>query len=195
MLYQANENGSWYFMSLRTREKIHSNNWVELPITDAIINAVNARGQEEQQPDIRDGTPIFEWRRDIPFNDDDAESVQEHSDDKYNPEEAGFRDEERSHDGQPNDNEVQNASDDEVKGDDIDDHDEHDENEIKIDEDQRSTRKVTDEEDLASNNGNTSDIEAEYDPPSKPEGEDEENDGDSTSNNVDPSNDPPHNKD
>lgn len=44
-LHQANENGSWYFMSLTTVECIHSNNWVELPITDAVVDAI--RGQEE----------------------------------------------------------------------------------------------------------------------------------------------------
>ena len=43
-LYRANKNGSWYFMSLATGERIHSNNWVVLPITDEVIKAVNQRG-------------------------------------------------------------------------------------------------------------------------------------------------------
>ena len=92
-------------------KKFHSNNWVKLPITDAVINAVNARGQEENQPNIRDGTPLFEWRREVPFNDNDADSLQEHSDDKYDPDETGLEDEDRSHDGENiNNNEMSNAS-------------------------------------------------------------------------------------
>ena len=60
-------------MSLATGERIHSNNWAALPITDEVINAVNEHGQQEGQPVLCDGVPIFEWRCNIPVENDDEE--------------------------------------------------------------------------------------------------------------------------
>ena len=171
-LHQANENGSWYFMSLHMGEKIHSNNCVELPITDTVIDAVNARGREENQPIIKDGTPIFEWRKDIPFNDDDKESADEDSDREYNPEDAAFGDD---HDNNPGDD----SHDDEESHPSVDedeignapfdsDHDDDNNDDDSInDKDQRSVREVADEGASTSEDDNESNIGDEIDPHSE----------------------------
>ena len=78
-------------MSLETGEQLHSNNWVKRSITDAVIDAVNERRHSEDQPVLRDGTPIFEWRRGLPIDEEDATDASD--DDDYNPDEQAFGEE------------------------------------------------------------------------------------------------------
>ena len=85
-LYQADENGSWYFMSLETGERLHSNNWIELPISDDIIRRVNEMGLHEGQADMRRGGPIFEWGPNERMEDEEPDDEQfwHHDDDDDN---------------------------------------------------------------------------------------------------------------
>ena len=40
-LHKSNENGGCYFMNLESGKQIHSYQWEELPITDAVIQRVS----------------------------------------------------------------------------------------------------------------------------------------------------------
>ena len=94
-LYQADENGSWYFMFLEMGERLHSNNWTEMPISDDVVRRVNEMGLQEGQADMRQDGPIFEWGPNEPMeeeerddeqfwndnNDDDYENENDHDDD------------------------------------------------------------------------------------------------------------------
>lgn len=57
----SNEWGGQYFMSLYTGKKLHSYDWVESPIDDDVIARVEELAEMEDQPNIIDNMPIFEW--------------------------------------------------------------------------------------------------------------------------------------
>ena len=59
-LKASNDWGGFYFMSLLSGKRIHSNNWTELPISDEVINRVHEMASEEQQPELVNGIPLFE---------------------------------------------------------------------------------------------------------------------------------------
>ena len=83
-LYQADENGSWYFMSLETGERLHSNNWIEAPISDDVIRRVNELGLQEGQTDMRRDGPVFEWGPNEPMEDEEDDAEQPWNDDDDN---------------------------------------------------------------------------------------------------------------
>ena len=80
-LYQADENGSWYFMSLETGKRLHSNNWIEVPISDDVIRRVNELGLQEGQTDMRRDGPVFEWGPNEPMEDEEHDDEQLWNDD------------------------------------------------------------------------------------------------------------------
>ena len=60
-LKSSNSKGGVYFMSLYTGKRINSYVWETLPISDEIIERVGAIAEQQKQPTIMDGIPIFEW--------------------------------------------------------------------------------------------------------------------------------------
>ena len=58
-LMPSNKQGRYWFMSLKTRHKLHGYHWVELPISDDVIDRVEQLVQEQGQP-LMDNGPIFE---------------------------------------------------------------------------------------------------------------------------------------
>ena len=61
-LRRSNESGGFYFMNLYTWKRINAYQWHVLPLHDEIIERVEAMGEEEGQPLMQDGFPIFEWK-------------------------------------------------------------------------------------------------------------------------------------
>ena len=59
-LTPSNEQGGYWFMSLKTGHKLHGYKWVELPISDEVIRRVEQLAAEQGQPLMENG-PIFEW--------------------------------------------------------------------------------------------------------------------------------------
>ena len=66
-LRPKNLHGSYYFMSLKTGRQIHSNNWIELPITQQVITHVEAIAKAEGMPPLIDGELFFEWEPGVPI--------------------------------------------------------------------------------------------------------------------------------
>ena len=58
----SNEWGGHFFMSLYTGKKIHAYDWTELPIDKDVIDRVEELSTSENQPEIIDNLPLFEWR-------------------------------------------------------------------------------------------------------------------------------------
>ena len=80
-LYQAKENGSWYFLSLETGEQLHSNNWIEAPIRDDVIRRVNELGLQEGQTDMCQNGLVFELGPNEPMEDEEHDAEQPWNDD------------------------------------------------------------------------------------------------------------------
>jgi hypothetical protein len=85
-LRPSNDSGGFYFMSLYTGKRLHSYHWEELPISDEVIKRVNELGEEEDQPILTDGVPLFEWTPGQIIDEDDEEEYtndinEEHRDD------------------------------------------------------------------------------------------------------------------
>ena len=86
-LRASNEWGGFYFMSLLSGKRIHSNNWTELPISEEVIARVYELATHENQPELVDGMPLFEWELGKPIEDDEIfdlsqQSVQQHDEEK-----------------------------------------------------------------------------------------------------------------
>ena len=62
----GNVQGDYHFMSLTTWKRLSRTQWTALPMPDAVIAAVEKRAEEEKQPLIIGGCPLFEWRPDNP---------------------------------------------------------------------------------------------------------------------------------
>ena len=77
-LRPKNSRGSYYFMSLATGKQIHSNNWVELPITQAVIDRVEYLATQEGLDDLVDGELIFEWAPGTLIRNEDDSSINHH---------------------------------------------------------------------------------------------------------------------
>ena len=60
-LRRSNNAGCHYFMSLYSGKRIHGYKWKELPIDNYVIARVEELAEDEKQPLIRNGMPIFEW--------------------------------------------------------------------------------------------------------------------------------------
>ena len=65
--YQSS--GSYYFMSLESGRKVHSNNWIELGITDAVIARVEQLAIQDGVDPMIDGELNFEWAPGVPILD------------------------------------------------------------------------------------------------------------------------------
>ena len=66
-----NENGYFTFMSLDTGKKINRRKFTELPITETVIKRVEFLAEEECQPKIKNGCPLFEWEIGMTIDDDE----------------------------------------------------------------------------------------------------------------------------
>ena len=81
----GNAQGGYYFMSLATGRRLSRTQWMELPMPQAVIEAVENRAKAEGQPLIQGGCPLFEWRPNRAFQDgpdephEDAEGAVEDS--------------------------------------------------------------------------------------------------------------------
>ena len=69
-LRPSNGRGGYYFQSLKTGKRIHSNQWKELPIPDHVVDRVEEMADDEGQPLMKNGMPIFEWSPGVPILDD-----------------------------------------------------------------------------------------------------------------------------
>ena len=69
-LKRSNSAGGHYFMSLYTGKRIHGYKWKELPIDEYVIDRVETLAEEEKQPIMKGGMPIFEWGPGEPIEDD-----------------------------------------------------------------------------------------------------------------------------
>ena len=71
-LRPKNQSGSYYFMSLETgrQVQVHSNNYIPLAITDAVIDQVEEPAEEEGMPPLQDGEMVFEWSPGVPILDE-----------------------------------------------------------------------------------------------------------------------------
>ena len=59
-LYEGTLDGN-YFFTLDTGKKIHSKKWDQLPISDEILDYVDAFASKQKQPFLPRRIPIFEW--------------------------------------------------------------------------------------------------------------------------------------
>jgi len=66
----GNAQGDYHFMSLTTGRRLARRQWTLVPMTDAVIAAVEARAEAERQPLIAGGCPTFEWRPDRAMQED-----------------------------------------------------------------------------------------------------------------------------
>ena len=71
----GNAQGDYHFMSLATGKRLLRDQWTEIPMTNAVISAVEAMGEIEGQPFIKGGVPLFEWRPNTPVEDIFGEDV------------------------------------------------------------------------------------------------------------------------
>jgi hypothetical protein len=69
----GNKQGVHFFMSLTSGKRSLSRaQRTELPMPNAVIRAVEQRAEEEKQPLIVGGCPLFKWRPDQPMQTDEA---------------------------------------------------------------------------------------------------------------------------
>ena len=83
------DNGDYYFMSLWSGRRIHTKIWEELPIDDEAIELVHKLAQEQEQPVMRDGYPLFEWSPGV--NVDDPEEDYDNFDKDEEPDETDLQ--------------------------------------------------------------------------------------------------------
>lgn len=73
----GNVQGDYYFMSLSTGERVSRRQYTRLPITQRVIDAVEALAFSQGQPILPGSGPIFTWNLDDdPIVDDDYEGVE-----------------------------------------------------------------------------------------------------------------------
>jgi hypothetical protein len=68
-------------MSLTTGKRLSRHQWTEIPMTNAVISAVESMAEKEGQPLIKGGVPLFEWRQNTPVEDIPGEDVTPTDDD------------------------------------------------------------------------------------------------------------------
>ena len=79
-LYESNEEGGHYFMSLNSGKRIHSRKWAELPISEHAEARVYEIGANDKQPILLKKMPLFEWIPGMvvePHDDGDESSMNE----------------------------------------------------------------------------------------------------------------------
>ena len=59
-LQESNDFGGFYFMSLETGKRIHSNKWSQLPIREDVVEKVQHLANFENQPKMKRGELLFE---------------------------------------------------------------------------------------------------------------------------------------
>ena len=60
-LYESNQEGGHYFLSLNSGKRLHSRKWVEIPISNYAESKVYDIATNERQPILPDKMPTFEW--------------------------------------------------------------------------------------------------------------------------------------
>ena len=68
----GNEQGGWYFMSLQTGKRFNGRVWTILPMPEIVINRVDDIGKTQGQKEVIGKNFTYEWRPDIPFEDDES---------------------------------------------------------------------------------------------------------------------------
>jgi hypothetical protein len=66
----GNAQGGNFFLSLATGRKLSRQQWDALPMPDGVVAAVERMAQDESQPLIRQGAPLFEWSPGVPIEED-----------------------------------------------------------------------------------------------------------------------------
>jgi hypothetical protein len=77
----GNAQGDYFFMSLVTGKRLSRHQWTKIPMTNAVISAVEAVAEKEGQPLIKGGVPLFKWRPNASVEDfleEDVESADEY---------------------------------------------------------------------------------------------------------------------
>ena len=69
-LQESNDFGGFYFMSLETGKRIHSNKWSQLPIREDVVKKVQHLANLENQPKMKRGELLFEWEPGLEVFDD-----------------------------------------------------------------------------------------------------------------------------
>jgi len=78
-------------MSLVTGKRLSRHQWTKIPMTNAVISAVEAMAEKEGQSLIKGGVPLFDWRPNASVEDfleEDVESADEYenfSEDIFDP--------------------------------------------------------------------------------------------------------------
>ena len=60
-------------MSLNSGKQLHTYHWQELLIPDFVVDRINELREEQEQPKMTNGYPIFEWSPGIPIEDNDKD--------------------------------------------------------------------------------------------------------------------------
>ena len=115
-LRASNTKGGFYFMSLYTGKRINSYVWEELPISDEVIERVEEIAQQQKQPQLVNGIPIFEWNQnntvevieDTEEDDEQNELIENNNDNNENNDE-----EQHDNNNQVTDDEEEENEDDE----------------------------------------------------------------------------------
>ena len=68
-------------MSLLSGKRIHSHNWTELPFDNDVIARVEGLASKENQLELPDKSPIFEWAPGIEIEPIDEEDKSESDED------------------------------------------------------------------------------------------------------------------
>ena len=78
----GNTQGGYYFMSLVTGRRVSRKWWDELPMPQAVIDAVETMTERENQPLLVNGEPIFEWTPGTPIieNDENENDIEDGDD-------------------------------------------------------------------------------------------------------------------
>jgi hypothetical protein len=66
----GNAQGGYFFLSLATGRKLSRKQWDNLPMPDGVVAAVERMAQDESQPLIGQGAPLFEWSLGVPIEED-----------------------------------------------------------------------------------------------------------------------------
>jgi hypothetical protein len=66
----GNAQGGYFFLSLATGRKLSGQQWDALPMPEGVVAAVERMAQNESQPLIGQGSPLFEWSPGVPIEED-----------------------------------------------------------------------------------------------------------------------------
>ena len=83
----GNAQSDYFFMSLVTGKRLSRHQWTEIPMTNAVISAVEAMAEKEGQSLIKGGVPLFKWRPNASVEDFLEEDIESADEDEHFPEE------------------------------------------------------------------------------------------------------------